>query len=84
MVQAGETHAGFGRDVIEAVEEGLVGGAGQRRLVRADAGQQRGDALHVHGLTVVAGAEQGDVGVVQPMALRGLRDQGHGLKGFQR
>jgi len=58
--------------------------AGQVGLARADFRQQRRRALHVHGFTVVARAQQGHIGVTEFVAVGRLRNQRHGLEGFER
>ena len=50
----------------------------------ARAGQQAVDLLDVHVLAVVAGAQQRQLGAVEPQASGGARlHQGQGLKGFE-
>ncbi|MCY1548027.1 hypothetical protein D9M68_841130 [compost metagenome] len=84
VVQAVEAGTRLGRDTVGAEEEGHMAAAGQAGFTRADLGQQRRSALHVHGFATVAGAQQGHIGVAEVVAPGRLRDQRHGLEGLER
>ena len=58
--------------------------AAEAARIVASAREQGGDAFHVHGLSAVAGAEQGDVGVRQRIAQCLLGYQWHRLKRLER
>ena len=75
---------GGGPLVGKAEQIGLVRAAGQCGLAGADASEQAGRALNVHRFTVVAGTEQGDVGVAQAETLGRRGHQWHGLQWFER
>ena len=71
--------------VQQGVQARHMAAAAQHAVIQIGLGQNRLGHLHMHGLAVVAGAQQGQLRRAEPQRLRRARlQQGQGLQDFER